>query len=37
VPYVYLAALEGAIDESTVAVLLEPIQGEGGVIIPAEG
>ena len=26
-----------AIDETTVAVLLEPIQGEAGVIIPPEG
>jgi ornithine--oxo-acid transaminase len=30
-------AVEDAIDETTVAVLLEPIQGEGGVIIPPEG
>ena len=37
VPYGDLAALEAAIDETTVAVLLEPIQGEGGVIIPPEG
>ena len=37
VPYGDLAALDAAIDESTVAVLLEPIQGEGGVIIPPEG
>ena len=37
VPYGDLAALEAAIDESTVAVLLEPIQGESGVIIPPEG
>jgi ornithine--oxo-acid transaminase len=37
VPYGDLAALEAVIDESTVAVLLEPIQGEGGVIIPPEG
>ena len=37
VPYGDLAALEAAVDESTVAVLLEPIQGEGGVIIPPEG
>ena len=37
VPYGDLAALEAAIDESTVAVLLEPIQGEAGVIIPPEG
>jgi len=37
VPYGDAAALEAAIDEHTVAVLLEPIQGEGGVIIPPEG
>jgi ornithine--oxo-acid transaminase len=37
VRYGDLAALEAAIDESTVAVLLEPIQGEAGVRIPAEG
>jgi ornithine--oxo-acid transaminase len=37
VPYGNAAALEAAIDESTVAVLMEPIQGEGGVIIPPDG
>jgi ornithine--oxo-acid transaminase len=37
VPYGDAAALAAAIDEHTVAVLLEPIQGEGGVIIPPEG
>jgi ornithine--oxo-acid transaminase len=37
VPYGDLAALEAAIDANTVAVLLEPIQGEGGVIIPPDG
>ena len=37
VPYGDVAALEAAIDESTVAVLLEPIQGESGVVIPPEG
>jgi ornithine--oxo-acid transaminase len=30
-------ALAAAIDETTVAVLIEPIQGEAGVIIPPEG
>lgn len=37
VPYADLAALEAAIDENTVAILVEPIQGEAGVIIPPEG
>ena len=34
VPYGDVAAVEAACDESTVAVLVEPIQGEGGVVIP---
>ncbi|MGI5339623.1 ornithine--oxo-acid transaminase [Streptomyces sp. CA-181903] len=37
VPYGDLAALEAAIDEDTVAVLLEPIQGEAGVLVPPPG
>ncbi|MEO5963827.1 MAG: ornithine--oxo-acid transaminase [Candidatus Limnocylindrales bacterium] len=37
VPYGDAAALEAAIDEDTVAVLLEPIQGEAGVVIPPDG
>ena len=37
VPYGDLAALEAAIDDHTVAVLLEPIQGESGVVIPPDG
>ncbi|MFI9649536.1 ornithine--oxo-acid transaminase [Streptomyces sp. NPDC052040] len=37
VPYNDLAALEAAVDETTAAVLLEPIQGEAGVIIPDDG
>jgi ornithine--oxo-acid transaminase len=37
VPYGDAAAIEAAIDATTVAVLLEPIQGEGGVIIPPDG
>jgi ornithine--oxo-acid transaminase len=37
VPYGDSAALRAAIDQTTVAVLLEPIQGEGGVIIPPDG
>ncbi|MEU5281639.1 ornithine--oxo-acid transaminase [Streptomyces asoensis] len=37
VPYNDLAALEEAVDETTAAVLLEPIQGEAGVVIPDDG
>lgn len=37
VPYGDLPAVDQAIDESVVAVLFEPIQGEAGVIIPPEG
>jgi ornithine--oxo-acid transaminase len=37
VPYGDLAALEAAIDENTVGFLVEPIQGEAGVIIPPAG
>jgi ornithine--oxo-acid transaminase len=37
VPYNDLAALAAAVDETTAAVLIEPIQGEAGVIIPDEG
>ena len=34
VPYGDAVALEAAIDTDTVAVLLEPIQGEAGVVVP---
>ena len=37
VPYGDSKAIEKAITPNTAAVLLEPIQGEGGVIIPREG
>jgi ornithine--oxo-acid transaminase len=37
VPYGDLAALEAAVDEDTVAVLIEPIQGEAGVLVPPAG
>ncbi|MFY1633839.1 ornithine--oxo-acid transaminase [Solwaraspora sp. WMMB335] len=37
VPYGDLAALADAIDETCVAVLLEPIQGEQGVVVPPDG
>lgn len=36
VPFGDAAALAQAIDEDTVAVLLEPIQGEAGVIVPPD-
>jgi ornithine--oxo-acid transaminase len=36
VPFGDSSALEDAIDENTVAVLLEPIQGEAGIIVPPE-
>ncbi|MFC4244630.1 ornithine--oxo-acid transaminase [Gryllotalpicola reticulitermitis] len=37
VPYGDGSALEAAMDETVVAVLIEPIQGESGVIIPPDG
>ncbi|MFJ1527117.1 ornithine--oxo-acid transaminase [Streptomyces mirabilis] len=37
VPYGDLAALRAAVTEETVAVLLEPIQGEAGVLVPPPG
>ncbi|MFB7335341.1 ornithine--oxo-acid transaminase [Streptomyces adustus] len=37
VPYNDLAALREAVDETTAAVLIEPIQGEAGVVIPDDG
>ncbi|HEX2144899.1 MAG TPA: ornithine--oxo-acid transaminase [Glycomyces sp.] len=36
-PYGDIAALEAAIGPDTVAVLLEPVQGEAGVIVPPPG
>lgn len=32
-----IMALEAAIDNETAAVILEPIQGEGGIIVPRDG
>ena len=37
IPYGDVAALEAAVDEDTAAVFLEPIMGEGGVVVPPEG
>ena len=37
VPYGDAEAIAAAIDENTAAVLIEPIQGEAGVIVPPEG
>ena len=36
-PYGDAEALAAAIDDDTAAVLLEPVQGEGGVILPPDG
>jgi ornithine--oxo-acid transaminase len=37
IPYGDLEALKAAITENTAAFILEPIQGEAGIIIPEEG
>jgi ornithine--oxo-acid transaminase len=37
VPYGDLNAMRAAVDETTVAVLIEPIQGEAGVLVPPPG
>ncbi|MFG2114003.1 ornithine--oxo-acid transaminase [Streptomyces sp. NPDC048718] len=37
VPYGDLTAMETAVTENTVAVLIEPIQGEAGVLVPPDG
>lgn len=37
VPYGDADALEAALDEDTVAFLVEPIQGEAGVVVPPQG
>jgi acetylornithine/N-succinyldiaminopimelate aminotransferase len=37
VPFNDLKALEAAVDDTVCAIMLEPIQGEGGVVCPQEG
>ncbi len=37
VVYDDISALEAAMDNDTAAVILEPIQGEGGIIVPHDG
>jgi ornithine--oxo-acid transaminase len=37
VPYGDATAIEDAIDDATVAVLIEPVQGEAGVVVPTPG
>ncbi|HET6385017.1 MAG TPA: aminotransferase class III-fold pyridoxal phosphate-dependent enzyme [Armatimonadota bacterium] len=37
VPFGDAAAVDAAIDSSTAAVIVEPIQGEGGVVVPPAG
>ena len=36
-PHGGLSAVENAIDQETAAIMIEPIQGEGGVRMPPEG
>ncbi len=37
VPYDDVAALEAAVDDTVAAIVLEPIQGEAGVVVPDAG
>jgi putrescine aminotransferase len=36
VPFGDIAAMEAAVDDQTAAVIIEPIQGEGGIIVPPD-
>ncbi len=36
-PYGDIAAVEAALTENTVGILIEPIQGEAGIVIPPDG
>ena len=36
-PYGDLEAVEKLVDDETAAIMVEPVQGEGGVVIPPEG
>lgn len=37
VPYDDIEALRASVDETTAAVFLEPVQGEGGLVVPSDG
>lgn len=37
VPYDDLPAVEKAVNENTIGILVEPIQGEAGVVVPSDG
>lgn len=37
VPYGDVAAFEAAVNDKTIGFLMEPLQGEGGVVVPPEG